>query len=150
MRSPEVGSVTVRPTTAERMRPKPAAFMYSAAFAAYGIKCITVPNIPNNVGCILPIEVTGPQAPGLPDYFTEDVSVDVTPAEGSAVRHATQQQLLVDRAFAVRLVELHGQRLRVVAGRDVTGWPSHRVARAGVGWVLYPPLSTSDSGMSKG
>jgi len=22
-----------------------------------------------------------------------------------------------------------------VAGRDVTGWPSHRVARAGVGWV---------------
>ena len=31
------------------------------------------------------IEVTGPQAAGLPDYFTEDVTVDVTPAEGSAV-----------------------------------------------------------------
>jgi branched-chain amino acid transport system ATP-binding protein len=29
---------------------------------------------------------------------------------------------------------LHGGRVEV-AGRDVTGWPSHRVARAGVGWV---------------
>ena len=31
------------------------------------------------------IEVTGPQATGLPGYFTDDVSVDVTPAEGVAV-----------------------------------------------------------------
>ena len=31
------------------------------------------------------IELTGTQAAGLPDYFSGDVSVDVTPADGSAV-----------------------------------------------------------------
>ena len=29
---------------------------------------------------------------------------------------------------------VHGGRVEI-AGRDVTGWPSHRVARAGIGWV---------------
>ena len=32
------------------------------------------------------------------------------------------------------LTALHSGKVQV-AGRDVTGWPSHRVARAGVGWV---------------
>ena len=32
------------------------------------------------------------------------------------------------------LTALHSGKVHV-AGRDVTGWPSHRVARAGVGWV---------------
>lgn len=37
-----------------------------------------------------------------------------------------------------------------VAGRDVTGWPSHRVARAGVGWVpegrqIFMGLTTEEN-----
>ena len=32
------------------------------------------------------------------------------------------------------LTAVHGGKVHV-AGKDVTGWPSHRVARAGVGWV---------------
>ena len=32
------------------------------------------------------------------------------------------------------LTEVHAGKVEV-AGKDVTGWPSHRVARAGVGWV---------------
>ena len=34
---------------------------YSAAFACYAVKCVTVPGIPNNVGCVTPITVTAPE-----------------------------------------------------------------------------------------
>ena len=34
---------------------------YSSAFVMYGLKCLTIPHIPNNLGCVLPIRVTGPE-----------------------------------------------------------------------------------------
>jgi N-methylhydantoinase B len=34
---------------------------YSTAFATYTLKCLTVPNIPNNMGFVMPIRVTGPE-----------------------------------------------------------------------------------------
>jgi N-methylhydantoinase B len=34
---------------------------YSKAFACYSIKCVTIPNIPNNEGCIAPITVSAPE-----------------------------------------------------------------------------------------
>jgi N-methylhydantoinase B len=33
---------------------------YSRAFAVYTVKCITVPNLPNNIGCVTPVRVTAP------------------------------------------------------------------------------------------
>lgn len=33
---------------------------YAKAFVVYAIKCVTVPNIPNNTGCIRPISVSAP------------------------------------------------------------------------------------------
>jgi N-methylhydantoinase B len=34
---------------------------YTKAFAAYAIKCLTIPMIPNNEGCIYPITISAPQ-----------------------------------------------------------------------------------------
>jgi N-methylhydantoinase B len=33
---------------------------YSRAFAVYTVKCITVPNLANNIGCVTPVRVTAP------------------------------------------------------------------------------------------
>ena len=34
---------------------------YAKAFAVYGVKCITIPGTPNNIGCVTPIQVTAPE-----------------------------------------------------------------------------------------
>lgn len=34
---------------------------YSNAYVAYAVKCVTVPRIPNNMGFVMPIRVTGPE-----------------------------------------------------------------------------------------
>jgi len=34
---------------------------YSTAFVVYAIKCLTTPNVPNNVGSVTPITVSGPE-----------------------------------------------------------------------------------------
>ena len=34
---------------------------YARAFAVYTIKCITVPAIPNNIGCVTPVRVSAPE-----------------------------------------------------------------------------------------
>ena len=48
-------------------------FTYTRAFALYAIKCLTIPNIPNNTGCVLPISVSAPEGcilNALPPYPT--------------------------------------------------------------------------------
>ncbi len=46
---------------------------YTKSFVCYAAKCVTVPNIPNNIGCVLPIEVSAPEnciLNALPPYPT--------------------------------------------------------------------------------
>ncbi len=52
---------------------------YSKAFAAYSIKCVTIPNIPNNEGCIAPITVSAP----------EGCILNAMPPSATGARHVT-------------------------------------------------------------
>jgi N-methylhydantoinase B len=52
---------------------------YSKAFAAYSIKCVTIPNIPNNEGCITPITVSAP----------EGCILNAQPPSATGARHVT-------------------------------------------------------------
>jgi len=75
---------------------------YSAAFAAYAIKCITVPHLPNNMGCILPIEVTGPPncilnaLPPHPTAGRHSVGHHVTPLVFGALAAALPDRVQAD------------------------------------------------------
>ncbi len=52
---------------------------YSKAFAAYSIKCVTIPGIPNNEGCIRPITVSAP----------EGCILNAQPPSATGARHVT-------------------------------------------------------------
>lgn len=52
---------------------------YTHAFAAYSLKCVTIPGIPNNEGCILPITVVAP--PGC--------ILNALPPRATGARHVT-------------------------------------------------------------
>ncbi len=93
---------------------------YSAAFAAYAIKCITVPNLPNNMGCVLPVSVTGPDncilnaLPPHPTAGRHSVGHHVTPLIYGALAH-----VLPDRVQA----ESGMQNLMLCQGRHRDGKP---------------------------
>lgn len=52
---------------------------YAKAFAAYSIKCVTIPGIPNNEGCIAPITVSAP----------EGCILNALPPSATGARHVT-------------------------------------------------------------
>lgn len=54
-------------------------FCYTSAFAAYSIKCVTIPGIPNNEGCIAPITVTAPKG----------CILNAQPPKATGARHVT-------------------------------------------------------------
>jgi N-methylhydantoinase B len=54
-------------------------FCYTHAFAAYSLKCVTIPTIPNNEGCIRPITVVAP----------EGCILNALPPRATGARHVT-------------------------------------------------------------
>ncbi len=54
-------------------------FCYTQAFSAYSIKCVTIPSIPNNEGCLAPIHVSAP----------DGCILNALPPRATGARHVT-------------------------------------------------------------
>ena len=75
---------------------------YTKAFVCYAAKCVTVPNIPNNFGCVMPIEVTAPEncilnaLPPFPTGGRHLVGHFVTPLVFGALAEAIPDRVQAD------------------------------------------------------
>ena len=86
---------------------------YSRAFAMYAVKCVTVPNIPNNMGSVTPIRVTAPEncilnaQPPLPTGGRHIVGHFVTPLVFGALAEALPNRVQADSGM-INLMNVQG------------------------------------------
>jgi N-methylhydantoinase B len=86
---------------------------YTKAFAAYSIKCITIPSIPNNEGSVMPVTVLAPEGcvlnafPPFPTGGRHIVGHFVTPLVFGALEKAVPQLIQADSGM-LNLVNFQG------------------------------------------
>ena len=86
---------------------------YSRAFAMYAVKCVTVPNVPNNMGSVSPIRVTAPEncilnaQPPLPTGGRHTVGHFVTPLVFGALAEALPGRVQADSGM-ISLINVQG------------------------------------------
>lgn len=86
---------------------------YAKAFAVYTIKCITVPELPNNLGCVLPVQVKAPDdcilnpLPPRPTGGRHILGHCVTPLLMGALVDAVPDEIQADSGM-LNLVNVQG------------------------------------------
>ncbi len=86
---------------------------YSRAFVMYAVKCVTIPNIPNNMGSVSPIRVTGPEncilnaQPPYPTGGRHTVGHFVTPLVMGALADALPDRVQADSGM-ITLMNVQG------------------------------------------
>lgn len=88
---------------------------YAKAFAVYAVKCVTTPNIPNNLGCVTPVTVSAPEGcilnakPPFPTGGRHIVGHFVTPLVMGALAKVIPDQVQADSGM-LSLVNIQGKR----------------------------------------
>ncbi len=86
---------------------------YSRAFVMYAVKCVTIPNIPNNMGSVSPIRVTGPEncilnaQPPYPTGGRHTVGHFVAPLVMGALADALPDRVQADSGM-ISLINVQG------------------------------------------
>jgi len=87
---------------------------YTKAFSAYAIKCLTIPNIPNNEGSILPVTVTAPEGcilnakPPYPTGGRHIIGHFVNPLIFGALSEAMPDKIQADSGM-LNLINVQGR-----------------------------------------
>ena len=90
-------------------------FCYTKAFAAYAVKCLTIPSIPNNEGSVTPIKCRAPEGcilnavPPSPTGGRHIIGHFVNPLVFGALAHAVPERVQADSGM-LNLVNFQGTR----------------------------------------